>query len=445
MKKIFFTILLQLFLSAIAQELDLGFWEKFDDEILISNIVQSYNNNLDLKIANSKIKESEKIVKLSLSQELPTLSFDGLMGRTFASSNLERGKNNFAINNYKLTRFLLPLSVSWEVDIWGKNRLKTKSTKQSLKMIEQDKKATLVLLETSIAANYYNLIKIDKLIELEQDLYNLNSSLLTLVEKKEKTGLASPLDVLSVKEVLIESRQKIDNLEAKREVLENQTGYLLGDKLLSKIERKDFSKVKLIENFPFELNSNIIFNRPDVISAKENILRADYNAKAAKREFLPAFTVSGTLGFNGYNTLSKLFASNTGLAELWVIPQFDIIDGNRKYNFLKLKKLELDRSYLEYDRAVLASIEEVNDSLVLLKNENKNYELSKNNLDIANKKAKLNLSNKQYGLASEIDYILYQTKQIIAQQKYVSDKINYIISMVSLYKTVGGINFIDSL
>ncbi len=445
MKKIFFTILLQLFLSAIAQELDLGFWKKFDDEILISNIVQSYNNNLDLKIANSKIKESEKIVKLSLSQELPTLSFDGLMGRTFASSNLERGKNNFAINNYKLTRFLLPLSVSWEVDIWGKNRLKTKSTKQSLKMIEQDKKATLVLLETSIAANYYNLIKIDKLIELEQDLYNLNSSLLTLVEKKEKTGLASPLDVLSVKEVLIESRQKIDNLEAKREVLENQTGYLLGDKLLSKIERKDFSKVKLIENFPFELNSNIIFNRPDVISAKENILRADYNAKAAKREFLPAFTVSGTLGFNGYNTLSKLFASNTGLAELWVIPQFDIIDGNRKYNFLKLKKLELDRSYLEYDRAVLASIEEVNDSLVLLKNENKNYELSKDNLDIANKKAKLNLSNKQYGLASEIDYILYQTKQIIAQQKYVSDKINYIISMVSLYKTVGGINFIDSL
>ncbi len=448
MKKIFLLLILlsQLFYTTKALENpDFSFWKRFDDEILINNLVESYQNNLDLKIANSKIKESEKIVKLSLSQELPSISFEGLLGRTFASSNLERGGNNFAINNYKLTRFLLPLSASWELDIWGKNRLKTKAQKQNLKMVEQDKNATLILLESTVATNYYNLIKIDKLIELEQELYNLNKNLLTLLIKKEKTGLANKNDILEIKEILIQNEQKIDNLKTKREILENQTGYLLGDKLLSEIKRKSFSEVKLIENIPLELNSGVILNRPDVISAKENIIRADYSAKAAKREFLPSFTITGTLGFNGYNTLSKLFSANTGLADLWVIPSFDIFDGNRKYNFLKLKKLELDRSYLEYDKAVLTSIEEVNNSLVLLKNENKNYRLSSNILEIHNEKTKLELANKEFGLANEIDYILYQSAQILAQEKYVSDKINYIISMVNLYKTIGGVDFIDNL
>ena len=232
------------FCSAVEQDkkqyLNLPFWEKYGDEILISNIMKGYENNPDLKIADAKIKESEKIVKLSLAEELPHINFEGILGRTFASSDMLRGKNNFMIYNYSQTRFLLPLTASYEIDIWGKNRLRTKSFKESEKMLKEDERAVYIALTSAIAADYYNLIKTDKTLELQKKLLKLNKRLLELVSSKEKNGLATIDDVLEVKEKTAQIELSVNNLEAKKEIFENQLSYLIGDKLFSKVERNNF-------------------------------------------------------------------------------------------------------------------------------------------------------------------------------------------------------------
>lgn len=421
--------------------LNIPFWEKFQDETLVSNILKGYENNLDLKIAASKIKESEKIVKMSLGEELPAVNFEGMLGRTFSSSDLERGNNNFKINSYQQTRFLLPLTVSYEIDIWGKNRLKTKSKKQSLKIIQQDEKTTCILLASLIAINYYNLIKTDKLIELENELCNLAIELNTLIENKQKHGLENIDNVLASKELILYHKKAINDLENSKEILENQLNYLFGDKLFSTVERQNFDSTKILDNIPNELNSSIILNRPDVISASENVIRANYDAKIAKKDILPSFTIMGTFGFNGYDNLSRIFGSHTGLADLWILPNFNIFDGGRKYNLMKLKKLELERAKIEYEKAVLASIQEVNDSLKTLKSKKNNFDISHESFSIQKTKAQLKNSSKNYGLASDIDTILYKQYEIYAQKKLVSDKIDCIIAAINLYKSVGGADF----
>ena len=137
MKKlaITFLILSQFFILGLSKQKEienpyekynLSFFEHFSDEILINYLKKGLDENQDLKIANLKLQESEKIVKLSLSQELPQIDFTPVLGRTFASSDLLRGDNNFQIHSYSQNRFILPLSASWEIDIWRKNRLKTK-------------------------------------------------------------------------------------------------------------------------------------------------------------------------------------------------------------------------------------------------------------------------------------------------------------------------------
>lgn len=112
---------------------------------------------------------------------------------------------------------------------------------------------------------------------------------------------------------------------------------------------------------------------------------------------------------------------------------------------MKLRQIELDRIKVEYEKAVLASIQEVNDALALLKKEDKNYKLALETLNIQKEKEKLKLANKNFGLASEIDYILYQTASILAQEKYVSDKIDCVISSINLYKAVGGVDYSENL
>lgn len=423
--------------------LNLNFWSKFQDEILIDNLKTAFQNNLDLKIAAYKVKESEKIVKLALGEELPQIDFEPLIGQTFSSSDEHFG--SLVINSYNQSRFLLPLYVSYEIDIWGKNRLKTKSRTQSLKMIKQDEKSTYILLSSAIGADYFNLIKIDKTLAIEKKLLSLNEELLRLIENKEKAGLATKDDVLAIKENVVKIKAKINNYETKKETLENQLSYLLGDKLFKEVKRNDFDSITMPFSAPETLESQIILNRPDVILKSENIIRANYDARIAKRELLPSFTITGTFGFNGYNNLKGIFGSHTGIAEVFVAPRWNIFDGARRFNFMKLKQIELSRAKEEYEKTILASLKEVNDSLAIFKNEERNYDLSLDVYDIQSEKLKLKSNNAKYGLSSKADYITYEIAQNIALEKLINDKVNYIISSIGLYKSTGGVDFSENL
>lgn len=423
------------------EEINVDFFRKFQDEILLENILSAYSNNLDLKIAYSKVKESERIVKMSLASELPQVDFAPLISKTFSSGDLIRGKNNYMVRSYNQSRFYLPVYVSYDIDVWGKNRLKTKSKEQSLKMIEQDKKTSEILLSSSVAIDYYNLIKIDKLLELNQELLKLNENALLLSKNKQKFGLLSEDDILSQKENLIKVQKTINNLENQKEILKNQIGYLTADKLFSDVKRKSFEDINELFDTPNTLESNIILNRPDVKSAQENIKRASYDARVAKRELLPTFTIMGTFGFNGYNNLKGIFKNHTGLADISVMPNWNIFDAGKRFQLIKLKKLEYERAQKEYEQAVLASLQEVNDTLATLKADKKDYSLSKDIFEIQNKKLKLKSSNKAFGLSNELDYILYQEAQNLSAQSVVDNKINQIISAINLYRATGGVDF----
>ena len=85
--------------------INVPFWKKFNDEVLLNSILMVYQNNNDLKISQNKIKEAQRIVKISLSNELPYIGFDGYINRTFHSSDEYKG--DFIIPDYHQSRFLL--------------------------------------------------------------------------------------------------------------------------------------------------------------------------------------------------------------------------------------------------------------------------------------------------------------------------------------------------
>ena len=124
--------------------INIPFWQKYNDEILINHLDNMFKNNFDFKIAAYNIEESERIVKLALSDELPQIAFNGYVGRTLTSSDEKFG--DITIPDYAQYRYLLPLTLSYEADIWGKNRLKTKSSKKQLEMQNEDERSLYIIL-----------------------------------------------------------------------------------------------------------------------------------------------------------------------------------------------------------------------------------------------------------------------------------------------------------
>ena len=90
--------------------LNLQWWEKYNDPNLTAYIQELYEKNHDLKIAALKVKEGENIVRMSLANELPQVSFDGRLGRTMKSSDQYYG--SMVIPDYAQWGYLLPLTAS---------------------------------------------------------------------------------------------------------------------------------------------------------------------------------------------------------------------------------------------------------------------------------------------------------------------------------------------
>ena len=439
--KKYVTLILALLLfdgTAFANNLnyaDLSFWKNFNDEILIENLLQVYENNNDLKTAVLKVNEANRVVKMSFANELPHIGFEGYVGRIFKSSDEVFG--SITIPNYSETRYYLPLTMNYEIDIWGQNHLRTKSKKKQLEMIKQDERTSYIYISSAFAADYFNLIRCDKLIEYQLSLIALQEQVINSYKTRYEFGTATLSDIDNSKKNLTYMKEDLHKLYEKQDVLKNQMSTLLGDRSFENIKRTNFDELDINLQIPEGIDFDMLSQRPDRIKSELNLERIGIDVKVAQRDFLPKFIITGNMGFNMYNISS----SHKFLADLGIVPVWYIFMGGRKIQLLKLKKDEYEMAVQKYEKVLLTSIQETNDALFGIKT-------SENIKNIANERLNTDIKELGYtqikcdaGTADNLDLIIQEEKMLLSKKMYVSSQINEIISALNLYQALGGVDF----
>lgn len=418
--------------------LNLDWWRKFNDDYLTDNLITVYKNNYDLKNAELKIKENEKLVKMQFASELPFLGFSGDINRDLRTSMQQFGPA-MQIPSYSQYNYYLPFTMGYEVDIWGSNRLKTKSVKEQLEIVKQAQRATYISLTSDFSADYFNLIKADKLLQIQDELVSIQEKIVSLTSEKYKAGLCSVNEVLAEESFLTSLKEERNKHKLTKDILEESMKVYLSFGNDEKITRNDYQNVTLLKNIPDGYNSTIIENRPDFKQEEANIRKIGFDVKVAKREFLPKFTIVGQFGLNAYK-LGNLFNSPSQFLNLGVMPSMDIFSGGRKMAFFKFKKFQYEEALNDYQKTILEAIKEVNSGLLEYKTAMRNYEESSSRLKTQTKIFELAKDKNNIGASGNIELLYAQEAYLISEKEEVSNKINSIISTISLYKAAGGID-----
>lgn len=423
------------------QYMNLTWWQKFNDQKLNDYLMTIYKNNPDLKIATIKNKQSQQVMKQAFANQLPQLYFNGTMQREFTGSTQRFGE--VIIPDYNQAHYILPLTMSYEVDLWGENYLKTKSLKKQIEMTTQDERASYISISSNFASNYYTLVGIDKLIQNQKNLLEIEQNIVNLEEQKYNSGLCPIAEVLSEKQSLTQMQERLNSLEERQDIVVNQLITQLGDRMLTKIDRSNYDSISTIPT-PNEISTEYIGNRPDVQKAELYIQKTGIDIKVARRDFLPKFRVYGQIGFNSYDWC-RMFAPHTFLSTAGVAPSLDLFTGGYKKAILKYNKLEYEKALQIYEKAILTSIQELNDAMMSIKTANSNYEKSKERFNL--EKEKLDLSNNQYkiGGRAKLDNMKDQQNILIVEEDMVTNNINRVISTINLYKATGGKDFTQDL
>ena len=413
-------------------DLNVEFFNRFNDDYLFQYVNEAIENNHSAKQATIRVEEYRQGVKQQFSQELPSLNVAAnYIGYSIPkiAPQIETSKSGF----------VLPFIASYEADFLLKNRDKTKSAKKSYEISKFDEQSAYLALLSDVATVYTNILEYDKLIEEQEKIVANYNQILNDDNKKLSRGVINSTELNNTKSKLEEANIVLENLLKQREILLMQFAVLIGRSAndSSNIERGSIDEFEYSATIPSEIESDVIFSRPDVKRAEAGLEKAKIDIRVARKEFLPKFNITGIWAFNTIAP-GSFFSWESSLAALLAGATQDIFTGGRKIANLKYQKAKYEELFEQYRQTDLDAVKEVNTSLCIIKHDAEVENKTKDKLSLETK----NLNNAEKmltrGVVSKSQYLNSENLYISKDMDLAKAKAQRLVNYYTLYKTVGG-------
>lgn len=404
-----------------------NWWSNFNDALLTGYIDKAIKNNYDLKMATIAVDEYYQAIKIQFANELPSASvgFGGGYGKMPYTSSSDWG-------------FSTPAIASYELDLFGKNHNKTDASKKEYEGSLQDERAAYISIASAVGTTYLNIVKLDKMIELQEQIVQDRKLIYDLMLLRNKEGLTSTADTVKANKSYIAGNSDLTEYKKHRTKLLNQLAVLIGENPnnAEKLERSSYDSLNFSGVIPSEISSEVITQRPDYIKAEKMVEKSGIDVKIARKEFLPTLNINA-IAFFLANDFGSIWTTKNALAMLGSGLSLPLFTGGRRTANLKLKKDVYERVLNNYYQTNLTAIQEVNDALVSIK-------LDEEKLLDTQKRAVLEKEDFGYstnkfneGVISKLDLVQVKENVLYTDKMVVNDKINCLVNYIELYKATG--------
>ena len=397
----------------------------FTDPQLQTLIEKGLANNVDLLNAALNVQLAEAQLKAAKLSFLPSLAFS-------PQGTISSWDGQAASKTYSL-----PISASWNADLWGNLLSQKRSTQAMLLQMKDYQVATQTNIIASIANMYYSLLMLDKQLELVNNMEGLTKDTWETMKLLKDTKMGYRATSVQAAESNYYSvlTQKTDIQRQIRET-ENSLSLLIGDQAHT-IARGKLENQSLPANFATGVGVQLLNNRADVHAAEMNLAQCFYGIETARSRFYPNLNISA----NGVFTNSAgSMVVNPGKWLLSAVGSLTqpIFQNGKLVMGLKVAKIQYEQAYNTWQNAVLKAGSEVSNALVLYnssdekgKVEAKQIEVLKQNVDDTRK-----LMAEAGG--SYLEVIQAQSSLLNVQLSKVADDFYKMQAVVNLYSALGG-------
>ncbi len=400
-------------------------WQNFytDPKLqaLISTALVSNNN---FRATQLRIAQSEAQLSAARKAFLPSLA----LAPQASLSSLDGAK---AIQSYQL-----PLTASWQVDIFGSIRNAKKRAEVALLNSQVYKQAVQSQLIASVANAYYTLTLLDAQIEVSRQAISLARESVRTMQAMMQAGTANDAAVSSSEANLAQQEASLLGLEQQRRAAEGSLNLLLGRTQVA-IDRDAISSWVAPQQLSVGLPIRLLNNRPDVRQAELALASSFYATNAARAAFYPSLTLSGSLGWtNNGGTLftdpAKVLAS--AVASI-VQPIFQ--RGQLTAN-LKVAKAQQEEAQLAFVQSLLSAGNEVNTRFSEVQTYKAQAQYLRQRTEALKRAEKATRLLMQSGASTYLEVLTAQQSLLAAQLAEYGNQYNEIASTIALYQALGG-------
>lgn len=402
-----------------------GWVASFHDKRLSALVSEALANNMDLKIAASRVEEARQALVIAGSPLFPAVGVDasGHAGRDFSSED--------SFNHSGAS-----LSAEWEPDVWGKISSGKAAAFAQLEATAQTAAFARLSIAALVARGWYTNIGLKQQIALalrQVDAYAQQSD---LVQQKFDAGAVDMLDLDQAKAAVSAAKANLVALQARSDMAMRSLEVLLGRYPGNRLEVSTGFPA-LPAQVPAGTPAALISRRPDVVAAAQLVDAAFYDVQVAQLSLLPAFTLVGRGGRLNDEVLSVI-----GLAPNYLLLGASVLQpvfaGGALNANIASASARQQAAIASYGQTLLTAFREVESALA-----NERYyrerlgHLQDENADMSDA-VKLGQDKFTAGQISMQNLLQMQERQEAVEQQVIEAQTGVMINRVDLYLALGG-------
>ncbi len=418
-------------------------WRAFHDPTLNQLIRIAYNQNLTLLSAGTRVLQARAALGIAVGEFYPQVQ-QGIGSLTY---NQASAATPLAAPNSTPNRFWsnsLAAQAAWELDFWGKFRRGVESADAAYLASIATYDQVLVTLLGDVAATYIGIRTTEALIAIARDNVRKQEDALKIAQAKYQGGSTSELDVFQATRVLEATRSAIPQLEIQLQQGRDALCVLLGippqplNRLLAKSRGIPTPPYTIAVGIPADL----LRRRPDVRAAELAALAQSEQIGIAETQLYPAISISGTFGAtastaNGHN-LGQIFKSTGVTYAAGPSFQRNILNYGQITNNVRLQDATLQQLLVDYQNAVLAAQQQVDDGIAAFLLSRSQAEDLRRSVVAANGTLKVATEQYDAGATNFTTVLVAEQNLFQYESNLATAHANVSLGATAIYRALGG-------
>ena len=395
--------------------------EIFRDAKLQALIEEGLANNVDMQAAALRVQEAKVMLTAAKLSYLPSINLAP------QGSTTSMGGGNY------VKAYQLPVSASWEIDLFGKILNTKRGQKVAYEQSQYAEQAVRSQIICGIANVYYSLLMLDRQVEITTETAAIYKENVRVMEAMKIAGMTTEAAVAQMRAASHQVEASLMDLKRQVRETENSLAVLLA-KAPQTIERSTLDEQVMPEELAAGVPMQLLENRPDVKMAEMTLAAAYYTTNSARAAFYPGLNITGLAGWtNG----SGITVANPGEFMLQSLAQ-PIFNNGKLIANLKVSKAEEKIAQMNYQQTILEAGKEVSDALYLFDTQNKKLVEDRGQVEQLDKAVTYTKALFQSGDATYLEILTAQQNLLSAQLSEVADNFQRMQAVINLYSALGG-------
>jgi NodT family efflux transporter outer membrane factor (OMF) lipoprotein len=338
--------------------------------------------------------------------------------------------------NFPLTLSAATVSVSYTLDLFGKNRRELEGLRAAVEYERFELEAARLMLAGNVVTAAIEEASLREQIATTEKAVSLATRQLEIVERLESLGAVPKLDIVQQMGELASTRAALPGLRRRLEQTRHRLAVYLGqppaDAQLPEIRLAD---LRLPTDLPLSLPSDLARQRPDIRAAEALLHEASARVGVATANLYPRITLSGTAGAVA---VTPLLNGVAGFALLGASIAQPLFHGGELKARKRSAVAAFDQAGAAYREVVLSGLQNVADTLVALDADAKTLRDRAEAATLA--KTAYEITAKQYeaGGVSLFGLLEVQRQQVTASVDEVRATADRLADSAALFQALGG-------